>query len=52
MIDKAVLMYQRMITDGISADNVTYFTIIQGCIYQDKQDFALNLLLEAIHHQK
>jgi hypothetical protein len=41
-----------MITDGISADNVTYFTIIQGCIYQDKQDFALNLLLEAIQHQK
>lgn len=28
MIDKAVFMYQRMITDGISPDNVTYFTII------------------------
>lgn len=41
-----------MIADGISPDNVTYFTIIQGCMYQGMQDFALNLLLEAIHYQK
>jgi hypothetical protein len=51
MIEKAIEMYRRMIVDGISPDNVTYFTLIQGCMYQGKQDFALDLLLEAIRQQ-
>ena len=41
-----------MISEGISPDNVTYYTLIQGCLTLDQQDFALNILKEAIFKSK
>lgn len=41
-----------MISEGISPDNVTYYTLIQGCLTLNQQDFALNILNEAIQKSK
>jgi len=37
-----------MLSEGIAPDNVTYYTIIQGCLVQDRQDTALDFLLETL----
>jgi hypothetical protein len=41
-------MYNLMLSEGIAPDNVTYYTIIQGCLVQDRQDTALDFLLETL----
>lgn len=37
-----------MVSEQVKPDNVTYFTIIQGCLILDRQSFALDLLKEAL----
>lgn len=49
MIDQAIEMFKKMVQENIQPDNVTYFTIIQGCLVQNQQGYALDLLIEAIH---
>ena len=41
-------MFKKMVSENIQPDNVTYYTIIQGCLVQNQQGYALDLLVEAI----
>ena len=41
-------MYKKMVLDGVKPDNVTYYTLIQGSLTQNQQNYALDLLKEAM----
>jgi hypothetical protein len=42
-------MFDKMVLSGCLPDNVTYYTLVQGCLIQGRQEYALDLLLQAIY---
>jgi hypothetical protein len=38
-------MFEQMLSAGCIPDNVTYYTLVQGCLIQSRQEYALDLLL-------